>query len=427
MCTSFLSSITPELLEVTFENHISHGNATGVDGITTKMLAQDLTEQIEVISRKVSNGTYEFSVYKEKLVLKGRSSLPRSISIPTNRDKLLIKVLQKHLSTLYHELLNENVVKKEIGNIKSYLALNKADSFIKVDITNFFPSINHEKLMAILSKKIKEPIVLDLIEKIIKQSTYSLDDTHRDKYQNTRGIPQGLSISGILADIYLNDIDTKFAKKMSGIHYSRFVDDILILTPKTKVNSLIEHVQADMAALSLNLHPFKPGSDKSSWGSLSDSFQFLGYQFLAPKISVRPSSVKKIFDGVNKVFLKHYKYKVDKDINELYRRLNLKITGCFNNDKQYGWVYFFSHINDEKLLYKLDSHVKKACKRFGVPYDASVIKKFSRTFFEIKKGMKSNYIPNFNKNEPDLKNPFIYLNAERESLISEIQEDIVFY
>jgi tRNA A37 N6-isopentenylltransferase MiaA len=61
--------------------------------------------------------------------------------------------------------------------------------------------------------------------------------------------------------------------------------------------------------------------------------------------------------------------------------------------KQYGWLYFFSFINDQELLYKLDAHVKRACKRFKVPYDQAKIKKFSRAYYELSKMETTNYIP----------------------------------
>ncbi len=60
---------------------------------------------------------------------------------------------------------------------------------------------------------------------------------------------------------------------------------------------------------------------------------------------------------------------------------------------QFGWLYFFSNINDLKLLFKLDHFVKKLFVKFGVPYEADKVRKFSRSYYEIKKNNpRSNYI-----------------------------------
>ena len=47
---------------------------------------------------------------------------------------------------------------------------------------------------------------------------------------------------------------------------------------------------------------------------------------------------------------------------EFITRLNLKITGCFIDGKKYGWINFFSLMNDYTLLFTLDKFVEKSIK-----------------------------------------------------------------
>ncbi|MFA6789489.1 MAG: hypothetical protein WCR15_07385, partial [Arcobacteraceae bacterium] len=72
------------------------------------------------------------------------------------------------------------------------------------------------------------------------------------------------------------------------------------------------------------------------------------------------------------------------------------ISGCKFECKKYGWLYFFSQINDKKLLFKLDIFVKNMFKKFNIEYNKNEVKKFIRTYFEILKNRtQTTYIPNF--------------------------------
>jgi hypothetical protein len=61
---------------------------------------------------------------------------------------------------------------------------------------------------------------LNLIDKAIRQTTLSPEDRDRTKYANAEGVPQGLSISGMLADIYLSHIDKKHGSSSSYRYYA---------------------------------------------------------------------------------------------------------------------------------------------------------------------------------------------------------------
>ncbi len=423
-----------EFLKETYETHLSDKNSIGVDGVSSAQFSENLDEEIDIIVRKVSKGTYHFSLYKEKLILKGRSSHPRAISIPTNRDKLILKALHVDLSHAYKDQLESDSIHHKIKNIKRHFDCGRYNSFIKLDIESFFPNIDHDILFAQLERKVTDKEGLSLIKKAVQQSTVSMTDSDRSKQTNIKGVPQGLSVSGLLASIYLSDIDDKH-KSVSGYEYYRFVDDILVLCHEPDNETIRQTIKSDFESLNLKIHDFKEGSQKSSYGFVSDGMQFLGYQFKGQLISVRPSSLDKIYNGINRVFLKFHKYAEDEDLDYLYKRLNLKITGCFIDEKQYGWLYFFSFINDKKLLFKLDAHVKRACRRFKVPYDEKIIKKFSRTYYELIKAGKSNYIPVF-KSKKQLKqlkkSEHKKLTQEEKDyitgeILSDIESDIEFY
>ncbi|MEZ9893527.1 RNA-dependent DNA polymerase, partial [Vibrio lentus] len=85
-----------------YYKYIHYSPSTGVDGIKAND-KYDIDKEIELIVDKVLNGRYKFSKYKEKLISKGANKLPRVISIPTVRDRIVIKALHLTLQEIFPE------------------------------------------------------------------------------------------------------------------------------------------------------------------------------------------------------------------------------------------------------------------------------------------------------------------------------------
>ena len=186
----------------------------------------------------------------------------------------------------------------------------------------------------------------------------------------------------------------------------------LILCNKKDIEKIKAKITKDTQKLVLDIHEFKSNSDKSTSGTINkDNFQFLGYRFFDDKVSVRQSSVDKITNRIVKVILNNKNNK-----KELYRKLNLKITGCIYEGKKLGWLNFFALIDDMQLLYLLDNLIKNLFAKFKIKYDEKKIKKFTKTYFELKK-KESSYIPKFE----DKKNNYNLYDIE------DLKNDVEFY
>ena len=112
--------------------------------------------------------------------------------------------------------------------------------------------------------------------------------------------------------------------------------------------------------------------------------------------TVRDSSILKIEQSIEKLFIDYMRSK-DKNIKLLEWKLNLKITGFISNNNKYGWLFFFSQIDDKILLSKLDWLVNKFCKRYCLDGSLS-LKRFKRTKYDIDFRLHTtNYIPNLDK------------------------------
>lgn len=385
---AFKIIFTKKHLEELYFSFVRYRAAVGIDRINMKSFERQLKDNIDIIYKKSRNGTYNFSQYREKLLSRGPSKYPRVISIPTIRDKLTLKALFEVMDITYE---NETPFLHKIIN-EVTLSVNEGiyDGVLRLDVKDFYPSIQHDILLNQLKKRVRKKEVLQLLKDSISQTTVSKPSGYKKSYQ-IKGIPQGLSISNILANIYLTSIDNKYSKS-SSFKYYRYVDDILILCDCDQTNSLQEEFTKDCSNLGLKLHSDDP--EKVVSCNLSEGFSYLGYVFKNSNISVRKDSVENLRESIINIFT-NYKYSKSHDLALLQWAINMRITGCIFNDTKYGWLFFFSQINDEGLLHSLDHFIKKQLLRFRI--DPKIhIKKFVRVYYEITKNLKNTkYIPNF--------------------------------
>lgn len=195
--------------------YANKGAATkGVDNDTADGFSQ---KRIAKIIQSLADETYmPRPVRREYIPKKRGSNKKRPLGIPTFTDKLVQEVLRMILEAIYepvfsrfshgfrpnrscHTALKE--LKKEFGGVSW---------FIEGDIKGCFDNINHQKLVEIIQKKIKDARLIKLIWKFLKAG-YMENWVYHKTYS---GCPQGGIVSPILANIYLNELD-RFATKIA--------------------------------------------------------------------------------------------------------------------------------------------------------------------------------------------------------------------
>ena len=86
-----------------YEEKIKNNASTGLDKVSARKFDSQLDENIKIINKKVIYNSYKFTKYKQLLISKGEGKVPRSISIPTVRDKLTLSILNELLFKVYEE------------------------------------------------------------------------------------------------------------------------------------------------------------------------------------------------------------------------------------------------------------------------------------------------------------------------------------
>ncbi len=391
-----------------YNERLSNSNAKGIDKLNSISFDKRLKNETEIICRKTLTGDYVFSPYIENLKLKGRNKPPRIISIPTLRDRIVLLTLKEILHKVFPENVSRKLPNSYIRDIKRYLAHSNGNGyFIKLDIKQFYDNINRKMLIEKLKKKELDPRVITLIEQAISTPSIPIN-TKKSKYNSfktEKGVPQGLSISNILAQIYLGEFDNVIGDKQH--YYLRYVDDIIILNddPSMFCYNIIKTLLEDID-LVLN-------EDKTEKGFITKGFTFLSYKITANNISIAEANVELFVRRIAGKFTwfkngVHNKSKRPSWLsdNERFKEvfieeLNETITGIISTKKNYGWLFYFSEMTDESLLFKID----KIIASFFLPLEIfdykapKTLKRISRTFKVIKHKGRKNYICNYDNYE----------------------------
>ncbi|NQY79021.1 MAG: hypothetical protein HRT47_01790 [Candidatus Caenarcaniphilales bacterium] len=388
----FNSVFSKENLENTFKNKksIYSKQSSGIDRKSIENFEKETKNIFPKILEKIKGSDYYFSPYVESLFLRGPDKQPRRISLPTIRDKLTLDLVRQYLNKKLGQSVKRTLPNIYIKEIKKFFEDKDTKSlkYKRIDISSFYKSINHIILLNFLRNIKVHDSVYTLIRRAIKTNTYNKSVyLRKDKENNNKGLPEGLSISNVLAEYYLREIG--LIPIPQGVLYQRYVDDILILyQDEHAFQSFYNKIERKFKKLDLNI---SKDEDKTGEGNLSSDkgFNFLGYDFKKGKIYAKRRSQVKLINTIIKLFTQ-YKYSTQK--NELKNRIliedvNEKLTGAMSESIKYGWIFFFREITDINFLYQVDILVEKLLDRYKLSVSSEVkkIKQISKAYYKLKK------------------------------------------
>lgn len=151
-------------------------------------------------------------------------------------------------------------------------------TFLKLDISKFFYTIDRDILKIILRKKIIDPRTLNLLDIII------------DSFDEPLGLPLGNLTSQLFANIYLNEIDQLIKRKYKVKLYVRYADDMfLIVDGRENARELKDMIIKDiteMLKLTVN--------SKKVYISNYDIIHGLGFKITPSKITLLGRNRRKL-------------------------------------------------------------------------------------------------------------------------------------
>jgi hypothetical protein len=177
------------------------GAAAGLDRVDMPSFARRKAEYLDQVREGFSDGTYQFSPYREVLRSKGRSKPPRVISLPTIRDRVALVLLKEYLHAVFPESVNRVLPNAYIREIKELVEVLPRSVVLRGDIKAFYDRIPRWALMELVGARVCEP-ALTLVRRAICRPTVPAGTPKRERtrFRESVGIPQGLAISNILAN-----------------------------------------------------------------------------------------------------------------------------------------------------------------------------------------------------------------------------------
>jgi len=170
--------------------------------------------------------TYDVSEYEHKIIADS-GKVRELMKLPYFPDRIIQWAIMLQIEKVFSQVFTDFTCASLKGRgihratqlLDRYMTdVPNTQYCLKLDISKFYPSIDHEILKSLLQRKFKDPDLLDLLFKII------------DSMPNGKGVPIGSYLSQYLANFYLAYFD-HWLKEKQGVKYViRYMDDVVILS-----------------------------------------------------------------------------------------------------------------------------------------------------------------------------------------------------
>jgi RNA-directed DNA polymerase len=212
-CTTLAHHLDVAMLERAFQR-LTPQSAPGVDRVTWRLYKENLEANLQTLHEKLVTETYSPQVVIRRLIPKGGGKF-RPLGLPALEDKIVAKAVGMLLEAIYEQDFSDfsygfrpgRSPHQALHEVRQGLLGNRIGQVIDCDISAFFDTLQHDTLLAILRKRVKDGRVLKLIEKWLHAGI--LDG--KEMVSPDKGSPQGSVLSPLLANVYLHEVlDTWF-------------------------------------------------------------------------------------------------------------------------------------------------------------------------------------------------------------------------
>jgi RNA-directed DNA polymerase len=266
----------------------------GCDGINMSIFDEELELNLQQITTELKSESFVPHPVRRVYIPKPNGKT-RPLGIPSIKDRIVQEALRMVLEPIFEAYFSPysfgfRPTRRTMDAIKciawSVQEHKKYFWIIEGDISSYFDTIHHPKLLRLVGKRIKDKKILRLIWKFLRAGVME----KRTFRATTLGTPQGGIISPLLANIYLTQLDRYMERytaiptkekakrrqqRLSNYVYVRYADDFVVLCNGTKAQAeaLREELYTFLkATLRLDL-----SKEKTRITHLNDGFKFLGF------------------------------------------------------------------------------------------------------------------------------------------------------
>ena len=222
-------------MNLAYKRVVANKGSAGVDGMEVKDFLEHLRWHGPELAASVKDGSYKPQPVLRVLIPKEEKGKFRPLGIPTVTDRWVQQCVAQKLSEAYEPVFSDNSHGFR-PNRSCHTALKKCLEHanngyrwvVDLDLAKFFDTVNHSKLLQLLSERVKDGRVISLIHKFLRAP---IRDGSKTK-PNVIGTPQGGTISPVLANVMLHELDMELEKR--GHRFVRYADDMMIFCASRK-------------------------------------------------------------------------------------------------------------------------------------------------------------------------------------------------
>lgn len=208
--------------------------AGGIDDMQSDELRPFINANYQFLRKSVLEGIYQPMPVRKVEIPKAQGGV-RALGIPSVTDRMLQQAIHLVLNPMFEKEFDKNSFGFRPGK-NAHQAVQTAQEYlnagynwiIEIDLENFFDKVNHQKLMHLLCKKVRDKRTLHLINLFLKSGILEGGMVN----QRIEGTPQGSPLSPLLSNVILNELDKELTKR--GHKFVRYADDCSIYVRSKK-------------------------------------------------------------------------------------------------------------------------------------------------------------------------------------------------
>ena len=221
--------LSSENLNEAYLQVIRNKGAEGLDEMKYTELKEHLFKNGEEIKKQLRNRKYKPQPVRRVEIPKPDGGV-RNLGVPTVTDRFIQQAIAQVLTPIYEEQFHDHSYGFRPNRCAQQALMTALDMMndgntwiVDIDLEKFFDTVNHDKLMTIIGRTIKDGDIISIVRKYLV-SGIRVDDEYKE---SVIGTPQGGNLSPLLANIMLNELDKEMEKR--GLNFVRYADDCIIM------------------------------------------------------------------------------------------------------------------------------------------------------------------------------------------------------